>query len=92
MHMKQGEDNSLSQELYKPAVEQIENHERVLNLGCGVLLNFEKYLTKNRDVTIHCCDIHPPRVTSECKNINFFIQNVEEPFKLGLAFRGASKT
>jgi len=85
--MKQGEDNPLSQELYKPAVQQIEDHKLVLNLGCGVLLNFEKYLARNRDVTIHCCDIHSPRVTAdECENINFFIQNVEEPFKLDLSF------
>ncbi|WP_457617851.1 class I SAM-dependent methyltransferase [Lutibacter sp.] len=79
---KQAGDNLIDVNLYELAINHIKDHQQILNLGCGTLLNFEKQLISKRDVNIKCCDINPMKVPNESEHIKFFEQNVEKQFNL----------
>jgi len=78
----QGGDNFIDSSLYELAITHIEDHQHILNLGCGSHFNFEKNLLNKRNVTITSCDINPINTPYESEHLIFFRQDVEKLFTL----------
>lgn len=56
MNLQDG-DNNAPRGFYKLVFNYIKNGDKLLNLGCGMNFNFEKLLTKVKQVRIFSCDI-----------------------------------
>jgi len=81
----QGGDNSLNRNFYKIALKYIKNGQKVLNLGCGILFNFEKilYEEKNTKATsIDITNISELGIKKPFFVYDFLVKSVESEFVL----------
>lgn len=75
-------ENRIANRFYKDILKYLNPNADLLNIGCGKYLVFENYILSNLDVNISCCDVLPVEINYDKKKINFFIQDIEKPFKL----------
>lgn len=76
----QGGDNNLPDDLYKLTSHWIKDGDSILNLGCGSQFNFEKIISKEKDVQITSIDIVSTNKPSYVDR--FVTKDVEKPFSL----------
>ena len=81
----QGGDNNIHRNFYKLTFGYIRNNDKLLNFGCGTKFNFEKALTKVKQVKIVSCDI-----INDLKKPDFIAEyinkSVEEKIDLNTKF------
>ncbi|MFA4942601.1 MAG: methyltransferase domain-containing protein [Patescibacteria group bacterium] len=81
----QGGDNNLSRNFYKIVLDYIKNGQKILNLGCGILFNFEKVVFENKNIkstSIDVIDIQELNIKKPYFIDNFLVMSVENSFIL----------
>lgn len=81
----QGADNKLGCHMYASTFEYIKNGDKILNLGCGKLFDFERELSRRKRVLISSVDIIPVEEKPGFV-YQFFQKNIEEKFSLDESF------
>jgi len=76
----QGADHDFYYGFDQFVVDLISSGSRILNLGSGIVFNFERLLSEQKKVYISSCDIVPP-ANKPCFINDFIVQSVEEEIK-----------
>lgn len=83
--MNTGEMNKLDTEFYKSSLKYIPKNSSILNMGSGLVFNFEKIVTAEKYAIVTSLDIMPLKNKPDFIK-EYIVQNIEEPFQLRRSF------